>query len=63
MKHFLKKLSSIKTWLVIFCAVIIAVIVFTKQSDFNTLALALVVPVTAYFPANVLQKKILGEVK
>ncbi|MDR2193864.1 MAG: hypothetical protein LBP19_05275 [Treponema sp.] len=61
MKHFLSKFGSIKTWLVIFCAVIIAVIVFTKQSDFNTLALALVVPITAYFPANVFQKKILGE--
>jgi hypothetical protein len=58
MKHFLMKFGSIKTWLVIFCAVIIAAIVFTKQSDFN--ALALVVPVTAYFPANVFQKKILG---
>jgi hypothetical protein len=60
MNHFLRKLGSIKTWLVIFCAAIIAVIVFTKQSEFSALALALVAPVTAYFPANVIQKKILS---
>jgi ABC-type transport system involved in cytochrome bd biosynthesis fused ATPase/permease subunit len=61
MKKFFKKFLSIKVLLTLFCVVIISVIVFRDLAAFSGLATALVVPITAYFAANVAQDKIYAD--
>ena len=58
MKNIIKKLTSVKTWVVIFSMFIITVIVFMKLTDFVTLAMLLAGALIAYLPCNIKQKEL-----
>ena len=55
----LKKFLSVKNLLLLFVCSLISYIIFTNKNDWMPLAQNLSWCVLAYFPANVMQKKIL----
>jgi hypothetical protein len=56
MKH--NKLTSVKTWIVVWALLLITYIVIMEEVQFLQLATLLATIPLAYIPSNVLQKKI-----
>lgn len=54
-----RKLKSVKTWIVIWAVALITYIVIAGKVDFLSLATLLATIPLAYIPSNVYQKKIL----
>ncbi len=58
MTNILRKMKSIKTWVLLFICILLGFIVFTKTTEFRELAMMLAGVVISYFGFNVWQKKI-----
>jgi len=50
------KLTSVKTWLLIWSCFLITAIVLKDRQTFNNLAMLLVAVPISYFPSNIIQK-------
>jgi uncharacterized membrane protein (DUF441 family) len=58
MKNFLRKFTSVKTWIALWSMVIITYITLKGAADFNNLAMLLTGPIVGYLAANVWQDKL-----
>lgn len=61
MRH--NKLKSVKTWIVVWAIGLITYIVVAGKTDFLTLATLLATIPLAFIPANIVQKKIEGDLE
>lgn len=59
LERLLVKLTSVKTWIVIFAMVLTTYIVFNKEYEFATLAYILVGIIATYCGVNVFEKSLL----
>lgn len=56
-KRLLLKLTSVKTWLLIWATALIAYIVIKDKVAFNNLTMLLAGIIISYFPVNLIEKR------